>query len=65
MNFVLEQYVKAGVDELDDSKLSDLLVLKYNAIGDAKRELGDIPNIRNTFIEFQPYLYNYLLYLFC
>lgn len=60
LNFVLEQYVKAGVDELDDSKLSDLLVLKYNAIGDAKKELGDIPNIRNTFIEFQPYLYNYL-----
>jgi type I restriction enzyme R subunit len=49
--------VKQGVDELDDTKISDLLVLKYNAIADAKRELGDIPRIRKTFIDFQCYLY--------
>jgi type I restriction enzyme R subunit len=58
LNFVLSQYVKQGVDELDDTKLGDLLVLKYNAIGDAKKELGDIPSIRNTFIGFQTYLYD-------
>src|SRR5699024_6861720 len=40
LNFVLEQYVKEGVNELDDSKLPDLLELKYKAIADAKRELG-------------------------
>jgi len=57
LNFVLEQYVKEGVDELDDAKLPDLLELKYNAIADAKRELGDIPSIRNTFIGFQEHLY--------
>lgn len=57
LNFVLEQYVREGVDELDDAKLPDLLELKYNAIADAKRELGDIPSIRNTFIGFQERLY--------
>ena len=57
LNFVLEQYVKEGVSELDDAKLKDLLTLKYNAIADAKNELGDIASIRNTFISFQKYLY--------
>ena len=57
LNFVLEQYVKEGVNELDDSKLPDLLELKYKAILDAKRELGDIKSIRNTFISFQENLY--------
>jgi type I restriction enzyme R subunit len=58
LNFVLSQYVKQGVEELDDSKIGDLLILKYNAIADAKKELGDIASIRNTFIGFQTYLYN-------
>jgi len=57
LNFVLDQYVKEGVDELDDSKLPDLLELKYKAIVDAKRELGDIKSIRDSFIGFQEYLY--------
>jgi len=57
LNFVLSQYVKQGVEELDDTKISDLLVLKYHAIADAKKALGDIPTIRNTFIGFQSYLY--------
>lgn len=58
LNFVLSQYVKQGVDELDDTKIGDLLVLKYHAIADAKKELGDITTIRNTFIGFQTYLYD-------
>lgn len=57
LNFVLEQYVKEGVNELDDSKLPNLLELKYKAIADAKRELGDIKSIRETFIGFQEHLY--------
>ena len=57
LNFVLEQYVRTGVEELDDAKLPDLLELKYNALADAKKALGDIPSIRNVFIGFQEYLY--------
>jgi type I restriction enzyme R subunit len=57
LNFVLDQYVKEGVEELDDTKLPDLLELKYKALADAKRQLGEIKSIRNTFIGFQEYLY--------
>ena len=57
LNYVLDQYVKAGVSELDDAKLSQLLILKYHAIPDAKQALGDIPTIRKTFIGFQGFLY--------
>jgi type I restriction enzyme R subunit len=57
LNFVLEQYVKEGVDELSVDKLSPLLLLKYKGITDAKKELGDITSIRETFIGFQEYLY--------
>jgi type I restriction enzyme, R subunit len=57
LNFVLQQYVNSGVEELDDAKLTPLLQLKYKAIEDAKKELGDIASIRNAFIGFQSYLY--------
>ena len=57
LNFVLDQYVKEGVDELDIEKLSPLLTLKYNSISDAKQQLGDIKSIREAFIGFQEYLY--------
>jgi type I restriction enzyme R subunit len=39
-------------------KLTPLLILKYKALPDAKKELGDIASIRNTFISFQSYLYD-------
>jgi len=58
INFVLSQYVKEGVDELDIDKLKELLTLKYEEISDAKRELGSIEEIRNSFIDFQPFLYS-------
>ena len=57
LNFVMNQYVQSGVEELDDSKLSDLLILKYHAIADAKSKLGSISEIRNAFIGFQQQLY--------
>jgi type I restriction enzyme R subunit len=57
LDFVLSQYVDNGVKELDDKRLADLLVSKYNAIDDAKQILGEICEIRSTFIDFQKYLY--------
>ena len=57
LEFVLKQYVKEGVDELDEAKLSDLLKLKYHTIPDAKSHLGDISFIRKSFIDFQAHLY--------
>ncbi|MEQ8554570.1 MAG: DEAD/DEAH box helicase family protein [Cyclobacteriaceae bacterium] len=58
LNFVLDQYVRDGVGELDDEKLPQLLTLKYNALSDAQKSLGDVQSIRNTFIGFQEYLYS-------
>jgi type I restriction enzyme R subunit len=58
LNFVLEQYIKAGVGELDRSKLPQLLELKYHAVRDAVTELGSVANISEVFIGFQQYLYS-------
>jgi type I restriction enzyme, R subunit len=59
LNFVLSQYVKEGVDELDQEKLSPLLRLKYsNAIADAILDLGSPEQIRGVFVGFQKYLYS-------
>jgi type I restriction enzyme R subunit len=58
LDFVLAQYVKVGVDELDQDKLTPLLRLKYNnAIADATAELGKPEHIRELFAGFQKYLY--------
>ena len=57
LDFVLSQYVTEGVEELDQDKLSPLLILRYNAIPDAILELGAPPEIRDMFVGFQQYLY--------
>ena len=57
IEFVLKNYIKDGVDELDDSKLGKLITLKYKSNTDAKRVLGDLDEIRNVFIDFQKHLY--------
>ncbi len=57
LDFVLSQYVKQGVEELDQDKLGKLLELKYHSINDAAAALGGVPIIRDTFVGFQQYLY--------
>jgi type I restriction enzyme R subunit len=57
LNFVLAHYVQEGVEELDQSKLSTLLCLKYGAIPDAIAILGQPDEISNVFVGFQKYLY--------
>lgn len=58
LDFVLAQYVKQGVDELDQEKLSPLLKLKYkNALADAFKELGKPEQVRQVFVGFQKHLY--------
>jgi type I restriction enzyme R subunit len=58
LDFVLAQYVKQGVGELDQEKLGDLLQLRYHTVTDAADQLGGVPLIRDTFIGFQQYLYD-------
>jgi type I restriction enzyme R subunit len=58
LGFVLSQYVKVGVEELDRGKLSPLLKLKYhNAISDAWADLGRPEEVGYMFAGFQKYLY--------
>ena len=56
--FVLGHYVRDGVAELDEAKLTPLLRLKYhNSIADAVADLGSAEDIRKAFKGFQKYLY--------
>lgn len=58
LEFVLGQYEKQGVSELDQSKLPTLLDLKYNSTADAANQLGGISSIKNAFVGFQQHLYS-------
>jgi type I restriction enzyme, R subunit len=59
LDFVLQHYVTVGVEELDQEKLTPLLLLKYhNSINDAVADLGGQPaEINMVFVGFQKYLY--------
>ena len=57
LEFVLGEYVKEGVGELDLVKLPGLLELKYGNTYDAADQLGGAQMIRETFVGFQRHLY--------
>ncbi len=58
LDFVLSHYVSVGVEELDQTKLTPLLRLKYqNSIADAVADLGNPEEIGKAFTGFQRYLY--------
>jgi type I restriction enzyme R subunit len=58
VEFVLAKYQEIGVEELYEEKLPDLLHLKYSAISDAEKVLGDIDSIRSNFFTLQRQLYS-------
>jgi type I restriction enzyme R subunit len=58
LEFVLSKYIETGVEELDQEKLPDLLMLKYQTISDAAEMLGGVDSIKTTFIDFQKHLYS-------
>ena len=57
IDFVLQQYVTQGADELDTGKLAALLELKYHSTSDAAAQLGSVKLIREAFVGFQKHLY--------
>jgi type I restriction enzyme R subunit len=58
LDFVLSHYVSNGVEELDQTKLTPLLKLKYHdSIADAVADLGKPEDIGRVFSGFQKYLY--------
>jgi len=58
LDFVLAHYVRVGVQELDQEKLTPLLRLKYHdSIADALADLGKAEVIARVSAGFQKYLY--------
>ncbi len=57
IDFVLAQYVREGVSELDQEKLPTLIELKYHTVSSAATELGSMSEIRELFVGFQRHLY--------
>ena len=57
IEFILSNYVKEGIDELDIDRLGISLQARYGSTNQAKKELGDLDSIKSVFIEFQQYLY--------
>ena len=57
VDFLVQQYVVAGVDELDDSKLETLLAIKYKTATEGVTILGSVDIARNIFLTFQKHLY--------
>ena len=58
LDFVLSHYVSIGVEELDQDKLTPLLLLKYHdSIVDAIADLGPPNEVGEVFAGFQKYLY--------
>jgi type I restriction enzyme R subunit len=58
IDFVLDQYVSEGVEELAVEKLPPLLEVRYGGINEALGELGgNADEVRQVFCDFQQYLY--------
>jgi len=58
INFILSNYIKEGIDELDLKKLPTAIRSKYNTIEDARKILGKEEEINKVFIDFQKHLYD-------
>lgn len=57
VNFLVDLYIKAGVSQLSNNNIKDLINMKYNSLEDAKKSLGGINNIKEVFTNFQKSLY--------
>ncbi len=57
IDFILSKYIADGVEELSPKKMRTLLELKYHTVSDAAVLFGSTAKIRDTFVNFQKYLY--------
>jgi type I restriction enzyme R subunit len=60
LEFVLFKYIDTGFEELDQSRLPNLIELKYHSMTDAAEALGGVDEIKNLFSNFQKHLYERL-----
>ena len=59
LEFVLFKYIDTGFEELDQSRLPNLIELKYHSMTDAADALGGVDEIRGLFFNFQKQLYEF------
>ena len=57
VEYVLQNYIDIGEDELDIRKLSTLITAKHGSINAGQEKLGNLKDIQKTFINFQVNLY--------
>jgi type I restriction enzyme R subunit len=57
IDFILSKYIADGEEELSPKKMRTLLELKYHTVSDAAVLFGSTAKIRDTFVNFQKYLY--------
>ena len=57
VEYLMNAYIKSGVDELGKDKLKTLLSLKFGSVTEGIAALGGTPQARQTFKDFQKKLY--------
>ena len=57
IEYVLDNYIVDGVDELDIRKLGTIVNAKYGSLHEAEQVLGSAQHIQDTFVGFQDRLY--------
>ena len=57
VEYVINAYVKSGIDELRMDKLKTLLELKFGSLPEGINALGSVPIARETFKDAQRHLY--------
>ena len=57
VNYIIDLYVRTGVEELAMDKLAAIITLKYGSLPDGISQLGGIDVARNTFLNLQQRLY--------
>ena len=57
VEYLMNAYIKSGVDELGKDKLKTLLALKFGSVTEGIAALGGTPQARQTFKDFQQRLY--------
>jgi type I restriction enzyme R subunit len=58
VEYIVNAYIKSGVDELRMNKLKTLLSLKFGSVPEGINALGGAPVARQVFKDFQYHLYN-------
>ncbi|MCQ2351798.1 MAG: DEAD/DEAH box helicase family protein [Paludibacteraceae bacterium] len=55
--YLINAYIKSGVEELDNDKLDNLLSLKFGSLADGVMQMGGVKQAKETFLGFQRSLY--------